>query len=962
MLEREISALSAGRLAHAVSHAEFPQACELIVSECRRLLGVEAAIIARLNNSWTPVTTPRSVALARFVNDTSINVEFNARVERVIHSGRVLTVVQLSADEGLALVVDGDASGAAESLEPWSLVLALALKSVSAEERARRADRLLLRGYAMARRLSRTTGAEAVAERLVSDVAALLDAERVSLALYSADEECLTIAAAHGYSVASVESVRITPGEWVIGHVYATSRPVIVRDVGALAGAARAGRYRSASFAAIPVVAGNDTIGVLSVTDKRDGSGFERHDVIVLRAIAVWAGIALASAHIESAAGRLAYAATIDPVTGLLNRTAFDIRLHQEIERAKREGGALALLIADIDDFKTINDDCGHQAGDHVLQSVGSAIRSAVRVFDVCARYGGDEFAIVMPNATRASALGCAERIRRRLSEHDGVEDRERPQVTMSIGVAALGPGDSVADLMGRADSCMYQAKRQGKDCVVSEPMTDDPPAPAALTPLPVPDRLLEALDIPAGATDDENENIEYADLPYVLVADGRRERASACRDAIVGSQLGLLIAADSEQARRAIERFGPPALLIVDLTLPPNDGFDLIEMVRADRRRHPPIIAWASSRALREYARARLAGLDVRVLKDAASPDVIRAAIAHVLEPDEDEAPAPVPTEEPERAREWIAGVSERARRLCGTAGVAVYMRAPGETRFRASYAWISDDVMPQSPVHLPRAFEHITQTGETMVWNDIAPENGRPSASAPDQVRGLAGVPITSDGDVVGALCVFDARPFQIEPEQLAGLRALATDPYDADEVARPDAVAVFRDRVTDRRLTHEPSNNEGAPGSLVDWPPTLLERRGGEFAVARELARARRQGHPLSIILFETASTEPAVGEHEALTSVSDTLLRAIRQSDLPIRWSDEELLVVLPGLFNRQARAVAERVRAALQAGARHRVAISGGVAEIDAEERFGDVVGRARDRVALARSRGHNRVL
>jgi diguanylate cyclase (GGDEF)-like protein len=147
-------------------------------------------------------------------------------------------------------------------------------------------------------------------------------------------------------------------------------------------------------------------------------------------------------------------------------------------------------------------------------------------------------------------------------------------------------------------------------------------------------------------------------------------------------------------------------------------------------------------------------------------------------------------------------------------------------------------------------------------------------------------------------------------------------------------------------------------------VDWPPSLLERQGGEFAVARELARARREGHQLSVILFDlapAAEVEQQIDD-KALETVTETLLRAIRQSDLPIRWSGSELLVVLPGLADQQARSVAERVRAALHAGARHRLAISGGVAELKDEERFGDVVERARQRVAMARGRGHNRVL
>jgi diguanylate cyclase (GGDEF)-like protein len=134
------------------------------------------------------------------------------------------------------------------------------------------------------------------------------------------------------------------------------------------------------------------------------------------------------------------------------------------------------------------------------------------------------------------------------------------------------------------------------------------------------------------------------------------------------------------------------------------------------------------------------------------------------------------------------------------------------------------------------------------------------------------------------------------------------------------------------------------------------------GGEFAVARELARARREDKEMSVILFEIAPLTTDADLEESVQQASETLLRTIRQSDLPIRWSGREFLVVLPGLAGNGARMVAERVRAALQAGARHRVAVAGGVAELDDEEGFGDVVNKARERVGLARGRGHNRIL
>ena len=124
---------------------------------------------------------------------------------------------------------------------------------------------------------------------------------------------------------------------------------------------------------------------------------------------------------------------------------------------------------------------------------------------------------------------------------------------------------------------------------------------------------------------------------------------------------------------------------------------------------------------------------------------------------------------------------------------------------------------------------------------------------------------------------------------------------------------------------------------------------------------MARARRDGKELSVILFEITPLTAETNLDESVRHASDTLLRAIRQSDLPIRWSGREFLVVLPGLTGSSARTVAERVRAALQAGTRHLVAVAGGVSELEGEEGFGEVVSRARERVSLARGRGHNRV-
>jgi diguanylate cyclase (GGDEF)-like protein len=305
----------------------------------------------------------------------------------------------------------------------------------------------------------------------------------VTLALYRPEENRVAIAATHPHSLSHLPEIVIEPGAWVIGHVYASGRPVLVRDVRELPPPRNeASHYRTFSFAAVPVLAGADPIGVLTATDKRDGSAFDQVDVAALRSFSVPAALALQAAASDAEAQRLGHAATVDVLTGLFNRPYLDARLHQEVGRAKRLSSTMALLLIDVDDFKAINDSHGHQVGDGVLQALGAVLRSAVRVFDVCARYGGDEFAVLMPGSDRASAVACAERMRRRVAEPGSAAGGRRlPTVTISLGVAVIEPGDAPADLIRRADRSLYAAKAEGKNRVEADAaLADDPRTPRA--------------------------------------------------------------------------------------------------------------------------------------------------------------------------------------------------------------------------------------------------------------------------------------------------------------------------------------------------------------------------------------------------------------------------------------------------------------------------------------------------
>ena len=216
---------------------------------------------------------------------------------------------------------------------------------------------------------------------------------------------------------------------------------------------------------AVPLISGRAVLGVVSVTEPEKKSAFTRHDLAILRGYALPAALALSSESLRDQAADLAHLATVDALTGISNRRHFDERLTEEIQRARREHGELALLMIDIDDFKALNDARGHQSGDAVLRDVADILRRSIRSFDVCARYGGEEFAILMPGASTSTAYQIAERIRRHTESHFSDNWRYAAGVrpTLSIGVANATGETSGGTLVATADAALLWAKAAGK-------------------------------------------------------------------------------------------------------------------------------------------------------------------------------------------------------------------------------------------------------------------------------------------------------------------------------------------------------------------------------------------------------------------------------------------------------------------------------------------------------------------
>lgn len=166
-------------------------------------------------------------------------------------------------------------------------------------------------------------------------------------------------------------------------------------------------------------------------------------------------------------------AAAKDPLTGAGNRYAMETYVPREIELSKRHKQNMVILMLDIDHFKLVNDYYGHCTGDKVLASVVASINQSVRQTDMCFRFGGEEFLIMLSSTDMEGALRLAERIRQNIADLRFMTDKGTMQITASIGCAALQANDKLEDLVERADKALYQAKRHGRNKVICA--TPDP-------------------------------------------------------------------------------------------------------------------------------------------------------------------------------------------------------------------------------------------------------------------------------------------------------------------------------------------------------------------------------------------------------------------------------------------------------------------------------------------------------
>ena len=214
---------------------------------------------------------------------------------------------------------------------------------------------------------------------------------------------------------------------------------------------------------ALRLGSGDETVGELLLYPPREGT-FDHESEQLAHWLAAQASIALENERLHRTVKRQAIT---DELTQLANRRRFTETLAVEVRRAERFGDPLALVLADLDDFKQINDRYGHQAGDEVLRRFADVLRENVRDFDLPVRYGGEEFAVLLPEADLAGGEQLARRLQTALLRLRLPEiGRDRPPVTASFGVAAFPQARSAEEILSAADGALYRAKAAGKNRV----------------------------------------------------------------------------------------------------------------------------------------------------------------------------------------------------------------------------------------------------------------------------------------------------------------------------------------------------------------------------------------------------------------------------------------------------------------------------------------------------------------
>jgi diguanylate cyclase (GGDEF)-like protein len=305
-----------------------------------------------------------------------------------------------------------------------------------------------------------------VIELIMAKIQQLIPSEAWSMLMVDEERRELAFELALGEKAKDVSSFRVKIGEGIAGWVAETGKPTIVNDVSRdprFSGKFDSKtRFRTRSVLCAPLISRGRTIGVVEIIN-RQGGRFTRTDLSMLLTLVEPCAIAIENAILFQKTEQLTIT---DDLTRLFNSRYLNVYIGREIKRCKRHGIPLSVIFLDLDGFKRINDLYGHLAGSRTLAEVGGILAQAVRESDILARYGGDEFVVVLPETPPGGAMVIAERIRRAIEQHVFLEGQGiQARVSASFGIASY-PDHALTPegLIQKADQAMYRVKERNKN------------------------------------------------------------------------------------------------------------------------------------------------------------------------------------------------------------------------------------------------------------------------------------------------------------------------------------------------------------------------------------------------------------------------------------------------------------------------------------------------------------------
>jgi len=305
-----------------------------------------------------------------------------------------------------------------------------------------------------------------VIELIMARIQELIPSDAWSMLMVDEERGELTFELALGEKAKDVSGFRVKIGEGIAGWVAETGKPTIVNDVAKdprFSGKFDAEtQFRTRSILCAPLISRGRTIGVVEIINRKGGR-FTRADLEMLLTLVDPCAIAIENAILFQKAEQLTIT---DDLTKLFNSRYLNLYIGREIKRCKRHGVPLSVIFLDLDGFKGVNDQYGHLAGSRTLSEVGQILLQAVRESDVLARYGGDEFVVVLPETPAAGALVIAERIRKAIEGHTFLATQGlKARISASFGVSSYPEHALTPEgLIQKADQAMYRVKERNKN------------------------------------------------------------------------------------------------------------------------------------------------------------------------------------------------------------------------------------------------------------------------------------------------------------------------------------------------------------------------------------------------------------------------------------------------------------------------------------------------------------------